>query len=42
LGYRDKEIWRMSPYQILVLYNDKLDWQGLRPKKATIDDVIPF
>lgn len=42
MGYREKEIARMTPKKVLTLFKDYQDFKTPKPKKSSIDDVIPL
>jgi hypothetical protein len=42
LGYPERDVWRMTPRKLSLLYIEHKKEQGQYQAPATIDDVIPF
>lgn len=42
MGYREKEVARMTPKKVLTLFRDYQEFKKPKPIKSNIDDVIPF
>ena len=42
LGYREDEVWGMTPKYLQILHDDHLAYHGHKKKTVTLDEVIPF
>lgn len=42
MGYKEREIWRMTLRKLLALWKDYRSFHGMEKEDATIDDVIPL
>ena len=42
LGYKESDVWGMTPKYIQIMHDDYLDYHGQKKKKITVDDVIPI
>lgn len=42
LGYREDEVWGMTPKYLQILHDDYLEYHGHKKKPVTLDEVIPF
>lgn len=40
LGYTEREVWRMTPRKLILLYHEYQKENGTFEKPVTLDDVI--
>lgn len=40
LGYKENEIWHMTPKKIMILHEDYLEYNGLKEREKSLDEVF--